>query len=79
MVEHDFTQSSEQYKWLKNDLLSVDRKRTPFLIVGTHRPMYSSGAYLYDYIMSLHLQQELEDLFVAAKVDLGLYGHYVFL
>lgn len=29
-----------QYKWLENDLASVDRKRTPWVILTGHRPMY---------------------------------------
>lgn len=76
-AEHDFTQGSEQYLWIKNDLTSVNRSLTPFIIVGAHRPMYCSGNYTSDYIMSLHLQEELEDLFYQTKVNLALWGHYV--
>lgn len=35
-------ESYEQYHWLKNDLAKVDRKKTPWIIAMTHRPMYSS-------------------------------------
>ncbi|KAJ0980922.1 hypothetical protein J5N97_009177 [Dioscorea zingiberensis] len=41
-TEHDWTENSEQYKWMKNDLASVDRSRTPWVIFAGHRPMYSS-------------------------------------
>ncbi|PPR82535.1 hypothetical protein GOBAR_AA38174 [Gossypium barbadense] len=36
-TEHDWTQNSEQYKWMRKDMESVDRSKTPW-----HRPMYSS-------------------------------------
>jgi len=75
-AEHDFTRGSEQWKWMMNDLNSVDRSVTPFVIVGGHRPMYCSENYNSDLIMSLHIQEELEDLFYTFKVDLAIWGHY---
>jgi len=41
-TEHDFCRSSIQYAWLEQDLRSVNRSRTPWLIVGSHRLMYAS-------------------------------------
>ena len=41
-TEHDFTPGSRQYKWLENDLMKVDRKKTPWVMIGGHRAMYSS-------------------------------------
>ena len=41
-TEHDFRDGSRQYKWLENDLKNVDRKKTPWVVLGGHRPMYSS-------------------------------------
>jgi hypothetical protein len=38
--ERNFAQGSEQYKWIKKDLLAVDRSVTPWVIVSAHRPMY---------------------------------------
>jgi hypothetical protein len=76
-AEHDFTQHSEQWNWIKNDLENVDRKVTPFVIMGGHRPMYSSGNISRgDYIMSLHIQDEVEELLYKYKVDLAIWGHY---
>ena len=40
--EHDFRPGSPQYVWLENDLKNVDRTKTPFVMVGGHRPMYCS-------------------------------------
>ena len=44
-TEHDYRPGSPQYVWLENDLKSVDRTKTPFIMVGGHRPMYCSEAY----------------------------------
>ena len=33
-TEHDFTPGSKQYMWMENDLKKVDRKVTPWLMVG---------------------------------------------
>ena len=33
-TEHNFTIGSTQYQWLLNDLKSVDRKKTPWIILG---------------------------------------------
>ena len=41
-TEHDYRPGSPQYQWLENDLKSVDRSKTPFVMVGGHRPMYCS-------------------------------------
>ena len=38
----DFLPTSVQYKWLEKDLSSVNRAKTPWIIVGAHRPMYNS-------------------------------------
>jgi len=40
--EHDYREGSRQYKWLENDLKNVDREKTPWVVLGGHRPMYSS-------------------------------------
>ena len=39
-TEHNLTENSEQYRFLDSDLSSVDRKTTPWFIVGGHRTMY---------------------------------------
>ena len=41
-TEHDLSPGSVQYLWLEKDLASVDRSRTPWLVVSGHRPMYNS-------------------------------------
>ena len=34
----DYGEDSEQYAWLRRDLASVDRGRTPWLIAAMHAP-----------------------------------------
>jgi hypothetical protein len=74
--EHDFTPGSQQYQWLENDLASVNRTLTPWVVFNGHRPMYCSGDYPSDYKMALNLQFYLEDLLYKYRVDLCLWGHY---
>ncbi|CAK9092503.1 Acid phosphatase type 7 (Purple acid phosphatase long form) [Durusdinium trenchii] len=38
-----FGTKSKQWRWLENDLGAVDRSKTPFVIVITHRPLFSSS------------------------------------
>ncbi|KAJ4141783.1 hypothetical protein NW768_001000 [Fusarium equiseti] len=61
----------EQYQWLKKDLASVDRCKTPWIIVMGHRPMYSSKCGDYHE----HLREAFEKLFLKHKVDLYIAGH----
>mmetsp|Transcript_23182 Transcript_23182/g.36890 ORF Transcript_23182/g.36890 Transcript_23182/m.36890 type:complete len:524 (-) Transcript_23182:1037-2608(-) len=37
--------NSPQYRWLVDDLSNVDRLKTPFVIVFTHRPMFHSSTH----------------------------------
>ena len=73
--ENDFTPGSRQYKWLENDMKSVNRHTTPWLILVAHRPMYSSEKYANDYKLSVHMRLALEDLLHQYNVDMFLCGH----
>ena len=57
-TEHDYREGSRQYKWLENDLKNVDRKKTPWVVLGGHRPMYTSQEVLSN-DNSLNLQREI--------------------
>lgn len=74
--EHNISNGSEQYEWLAKDLASVDRTRTPWVVVELHRPMYNSENYPSDYRVAKHFQSFFEDLLVQHDVDLVLAGHY---
>jgi acid phosphatase len=61
----------EQYKWLVNDLKSIDRKKTPWVFATSHRPMYSSETAPYQ----TKLRNAYEDLFLEYNVDAYFSGH----
>ncbi len=73
--EHDYSPGSAQYAWLQQDLLNVNRNATPWLIVGMHRPMFNSCVDG-DWTIDQGMAALLEPLFLQAKVDLTLSGHY---
>ncbi|GMI84926.1 ARABIDOPSIS THALIANA PURPLE ACID PHOSPHATASE 27, purple acid phosphatase 27 [Hibiscus trionum] len=70
-TEHDWTQNSEQHKWMTKDMASVDRSKTPWLIFTGHRPMYSSSLGNVDD----SFLKVVDPILLANKVDLVLFGH----
>ena len=75
-TEHDWTKGSEQYKFLEQDLASVNRTSTPWVILTGHRMMYTTQMCEdADYKVSLNMQEEMEDLIYKYQVNLMLYGH----
>jgi hypothetical protein len=68
-TEHNFTVGSPQYNFLVQDLASVDRSVTPFVIFSGHRPMYSSMG---DWPP---VRDILEPVVVKYGVNLCLWGH----
>ena len=60
----------EQYQWLKKDLESVDRTKTPWVIAMSHRPQYSSEVSSYQ----VHMRAAFEQLFLDNKVDAYMAG-----
>jgi len=71
-TEHDYQPGSTQYAWLEEDLGSVNRDVTPFVIVYGHKPMYSSNSY---HGSEIELRAALESLYVEQEVDLVIAGH----
>ncbi|KAJ7982290.1 Purple acid phosphatase [Quillaja saponaria] len=71
-TEHDWSPISEQYQWMKKDMASVDRSKTPWLIFMGHRPMYSSVGILN---VDWKFVEAVEPLLLENKVDLVLFGH----
>lgn len=79
-TEHEFGKGSAQHKWLKGALAAVDRRRTPWLIVGGHRPIYvdsteNEGANGHAAVAA-DLRDALEEAMRDARVDLTLQGHH---
>ncbi|KAL3840528.1 hypothetical protein ACJIZ3_025119 [Penstemon smallii] len=74
-TETNFLSGSKQYEFLKNDLESVDRNRTPFIVVQGHRPMYTTSYETRDTPFRERLLAHLEPLFVKNKVTLAFWGH----
>jgi len=73
--EHNWTTGSEQYKWLEQDLASVDRSKTPWIIFSGHRPMYTGLIPGSTMVVAAHLREHLEPLFKKYTVDVALWGH----
>ncbi|KAI5456042.1 Metallo-dependent phosphatase-like protein [Mariannaea sp. PMI_226] len=65
------TKSYEQYQWLVKDLAKVDRRKTPWIIVMGHRPMYSSQVSSYQ----KSLRDAFESVLLKYGVDLYVSGH----
>ncbi|KAK9490467.1 Metallo-dependent phosphatase-like protein [Lipomyces doorenjongii] len=64
-----FAPSGSQLAWLKKDLASVDRKKTPWVIASGHRPWYVSTT------ECLECQAAFEPFLLQYGVDLVLHGH----
>lgn len=68
-----FVETGEQYKWLEQDLASVDRSLTPWLIALTHPPWYNS--YKSHYREFECMRQSMEEILYKHGVDLVIHGH----
>lgn len=75
-TEHNFTEGSPQYEWMENDLKSVNRTLTPWVVTAGHRPMYTSQIESSDYIIAVGMQKAFENLLVEYNVDLAFWAHY---
>ncbi|KAK9154747.1 hypothetical protein Sjap_002227 [Stephania japonica] len=71
-TEHDWSESSEQYGWMKKDLESVNRSATPWVIFMG--PMYSSTGGILPNV-DKEFVAAVEPLLINNKVDLALWGH----
>ena len=71
-TEHDYDSGSTQFACLEQELASVNRDVTPFVIVYGHSPMYSSNSY---HGSEVELRTAVEQLYVDNGVDLVIAGH----
>ncbi|KAK4842306.1 hypothetical protein QYF36_019478 [Acer negundo] len=74
-TETNFCPGSSQYNFIKHDLESVDRNKTPFVVVQGHRPMYTTSNDKKNARMREKMLEHLEPLFVKNQVTLALWGH----
>lgn len=68
------TPDSAQFAWLERDLATVDRSKTPWLVMAEHIPWYTTNG---EHQMSegSRMRSSMEDLIYAAKVDIVFAGH----
>ncbi|CZR52290.1 related to acid phosphatase precursor [Phialocephala subalpina] len=67
-----FGTANQQLEFLEADLASVDRSVTPWLVVGGHRPWYSTGG---SGNICSPCQKAFEPLLYKYGVDLAIFGH----
>ncbi|CAL5230081.1 g13538 [Coccomyxa viridis] len=68
----DYTTGSAQYNWLLNDLQSIDRSKTPWVIASNHHPLYSTDTSFKEYEQ---MRVMLEPLMYQYGVDVFYNGH----
>lgn len=69
----DFDASSDQYKWLNNDLAKADKSKTPWTIALIHAPWYNSNSAHKGEGESMRLA--MEEMLYNAGVDIVYAGH----
>ncbi|KAJ7979684.1 Purple acid phosphatase [Quillaja saponaria] len=69
----DYNSTGSQYAWLKQDLRSIDRSMTPWLVAAWHPPWYNSYASHYQEFECMRL--EMEALLYQYNVDVVFTGH----
>jgi hypothetical protein len=74
--EHDLSPGSPQHDWLVRDLQSVNRTKTPWLVIESHRPLYEGQTDWVNNAVGVAMRYEIEDLLYEYQVDLFLSGHY---
>lgn len=67
--------NSQQYKWLQQDLMSVDRTKTPWVIAVFHCPWYSSNQNHYGDTQTVWMRNAMETLFYRFNVNMAFSGH----
>ena len=72
---HDTQVTSEQYEWILQDLKTVDRAKTPWLLVNMHAPWYNSNVAHQEEIESLGPKHDLEHLLFRFGVNIVFAGH----
>ena len=72
---HNWSVGSPQYTWLEGDLASVDRTKTPWLIVNLHAPWYNSNVAHQGEIYSYEVKETWQPLLCEHGVNIMFAGH----
>jgi len=71
----DMSPGSTQYEWLENELASIDREKTPWVLLTMHPPIYNTFSLHHHDPQIFAAKEHLEPLFVNYHVNLVLTGH----
>jgi hypothetical protein len=71
-IYFDYTPGSDQWEWLYEDLRSVNRTETPWVILNIHNPIYSTDT---SYKQFEQFRVSVEEFTYQYGVDLWFYGH----
>lgn len=71
----DMSPGSIQYEWLVAELESIDRKKTPWVLLTMHPPIYNTFSLHHHDPQIFAAKEHLEPLFVEYNVNLVLTGH----
>lgn len=78
-TEQPFGAGSPQWQFVVNDLMTVNRTLTPWVVVGFHRPFLTSSLYGHnlksDITVSDDLRSAFEDILFQYQVDVTISGH----
>jgi len=69
------TPTSQQFIWLQNNLESVNRTATPWVIVIMHCPWYSSNVNHYADEQTVQMRKYMENVFYKYNVNIVFNGH----
>jgi hypothetical protein len=68
----DYTPGGVQYNWVYSDMMNTNRSITPFVVVNTHHPWFSTDP---SYKEHEHMRVSLEPVFYEFGADIFYYGH----
>lgn len=67
--------NSTQYNWIQQELRTVDRDTTPWVIAVIHTPLYNTFSLHHHDLQIVAAREHLEPLFVEHSVNLVFSGH----
>ena len=71
----DMSPGSTQYEWLKEELASIDRERTPWVLLTMHPPIYNTFALHHHDPQIFAAREHLEPLMIEHHVNIIFTGH----